>query len=151
MLKAAPTMSSRTLIGEFEAMRSLRLSLPFLAFISTACGPTAIYESGSVETATTRELCQVIHWKRNGFDYGADEAFEELQERREFTPRELSGISIGVPEVGFSEQAALCTRGFFYDDVNVTQTAFSLSKQYIFRDVGLYVYTDGNKVTTIQF
>lgn len=114
-----------------------------------ACMNEATMTGGSPQTATTEELCRIIHWKGNGFDYGADAAFTELSAREEFTPRELNGIKGGLPRIGDSEKAALCGQGFFYDDLNTTTTASGTRKQYVISP-GFYIYTKNGVVTAVQ-
>lgn len=125
-----------------------RIAIAALAL--SGCMQGEIYSGGTPETATTEELCKVIHWRNNGFDYGSAEAFAQLRARGEFTTRELDGILYSLPRVGDSERSALCGQGFFYDDVNTTSTAHGSSKQYVFRDRGIYVYTRGGKVVGVQ-
>ena len=120
------------------------------AIALAGCMEETVMTGGTPQTATTEELCKIVHWKGNGFDYGADAALTELTRRGEFTLRELDGIRNGLPRIGDSEKAALCGQGFFYDDVNTTTTASGTRKQYAFRDNGLFVYTEQGVVSAIQ-
>ena len=115
----------------------------------TACMENTVMTGGTPQTATTQELCRIIHWDGNGFDYGADAAFSELEARGVFTPKELNGIKVGIPSIGDSESAALCGQGYFYDDVNITQTQYGTSKQYVISS-GFYIYVEKGRVTAIQ-
>ena len=114
-----------------------------------SCMNGAVMTGGAPETATTQELCRIMHWDGNGFDYGAEAAFLELSRRGEFSGRELDGIKNGFPRIGDSENAALCGQGFFYDDVNTTTTAAGTRKQYVISN-GFYIYVEGGVVTAIQ-
>lgn len=129
----------------------MKATYPILAVTMAlaGCMEGATMTGGSPQTATTEELCRIIHWDGNGFDYGADAAFAELSKRAQFTPRELSGIKAGLPRIGDSEKAALCGQGFFYDDLNTTTTASGTRKQYVISP-GFYIYTENGVVTAIQ-
>ncbi|WP_342070562.1 hypothetical protein [Yoonia algicola] len=124
--------------------------LLFAGALSLAgCMGTNVMTGGTPETATVEELCKIVHWERNGFDYGSDAAFAELTKRGLFTARELRGVRAGLPSIGDSEIAAQCSRGFFFEDVNTTATARSVRKQYVVA-LGFYIYVENGVVTAIQ-
>lgn len=130
-------------------MRIAILACATCALTLTGCMDATVMTGGTPKTATTKELCRIMHWKGNGYDYGADAAFEELKVRSDFTTRELRGIRDGLPRIGDSENAALCSQGYFYEDLNITATQYSTSKQYVFPR-GLYIYVEKGRVTAIQ-
>lgn len=127
----------------------MRAVLLLLAISVSGCMTSVNNETAQGKSVL--ELCQIVHWGRNGFDYGADIALAELRAREAWSKQDMEAISRGVPYVGMSENAARCNVGFF-DKQNTTITERGTSKQHVVGEFpySWYFYTRNGVVTGIQ-
>ena len=97
----------------------------------------------SIPKMTTEQLCA----EHRRFKTPA--AHQQLVVRNSFSPADLPRIAAGRVELGMSEDAMLCVLGA-PSSVNKSVGSWGDHRQYVYRDLGLYVYVENGKVASWQ-